>query len=341
MAVKLKKLREQVVVVTGASSGIGLATAKMAAKRGAKVLLVARNEEGLREAVREIRADGGTAEYVAADVAELDEMKNVVRAAQEQFGGFDTWVNDAGVSIYGVIEEVPVADAKRLFDVNYWGVVHGSLAALPILKERGGALINIGSVTSDQAIPLQGHYSASKHAVKAFTDALRFEVEKEKAPVSITLIKPGSIDTPFPEHARNYMEAEPKLPPPVYHPDVVAKAILACAESPRRDVIVGGGGRMTAFLHNTPKLADVAMKKTQFKGQQMADVPALADRPDALYEGQGANEERGDYPGRVMRSSAYTTAKLHPVATALGVAALGVGVALAARSGLLGMGNGE
>jgi len=205
MGVKLKRIEDQVVVITGASSGIGLATAKMAAERGARVVLVARDGDGLASARVEIEGSGGRAITVIADVSVLDDVHEIARRTVDAFGGFDTWVNNAGLSIYGPIEEVPVEDARRLFDVNYWGVVHGSLTAITHLKEHGGAIINLGSITSDRAIPLQGHYSASKHAVKAFTDALRMEVEKEGAPVSLTLIKPGAIDTPFPEHARNYM----------------------------------------------------------------------------------------------------------------------------------------
>src|SRR6188472_3902570 len=119
----------------------------------------------------------------------------------------DTWVNNAGVSIYGRLHEVSEADNRRLFDTNFWGVVNGSLVALPLLRREGGALINVGSEVSDAVVPLQGMYSASKHAVKGFTDALRVEVEGiDKAPVSITLIQPTAVDTPFPQRARNYTD---------------------------------------------------------------------------------------------------------------------------------------
>src|SRR4030095_2288572 len=158
MGVKLKRIEDQVVVITGASSGIGLATAKMAAERGARVVLVARDPEGLASARVEIEGSGGRAITVMADVASFEDVRGIARKAVEAFRGFDTWINNAGLSIYGPIEEVPVEDARRLFDVNYWGVVHGSLTALAHLKERGGAVINLGSVLSDRAIPLQGHY---------------------------------------------------------------------------------------------------------------------------------------------------------------------------------------
>jgi short-subunit dehydrogenase len=330
MAVKLKRIEDQVIVITGASSGIGLATAKMAAERGARVVLAARDADGLASARVEIEGSGGRGVTVVADVSTLQDVQSIALRAIEAFGGFDTWVNNAGLSIYGPLEEVPVEDARRLFDVNYWGVVHGCLTSLAHLKEHGGALINIGSVVSDRAVPLQGHYSASKHAVKAFTDALRMELEKEGAPVSVTLIKPGAIDTPFPEHARNYMEAEPKHPPPVYDPSVVAEAILFCAEHARRDLIVGGGGKMTAAMDNAPRVADRYMRATMFDQQKMKK-PSRVARQDSLYEPRGGGRERGNYPGKVRKRSLYTMTSMHPLTTMLSAVAVGAGVILATR----------
>ena len=199
-------------------------------------MLAARSEEELRKLADEIKSQGGQACAVAADVGREEDVRQIAEAARQHFGGFDTWVNNAGVSIFGRLEEVSLDDARRLFDTNFWGIVHGSLIALPELKRRGGALINLGSLVSDRAFPVQGFYSASKHAVKGFTDALRVELEEEDAPVSVTLIKPTSIATPFPRHAKNYLEVEPTLPPPVYAPENVANAILHCAEHPERDV---------------------------------------------------------------------------------------------------------
>jgi NAD(P)-dependent dehydrogenase (short-subunit alcohol dehydrogenase family) len=216
MTIKLKKLSDQVIVITGASSGIGLVTARMAASRGARVVLNARNEDSLCRVADEINAGGGKACYVTGDVGRLQDVQNIAGEAIRRFGGIDTWVNNAGVSIYGHVLDQSLEDQRRLFETNYWGVVHGSMVACAHLSERGGALINIGSVLSDIAIPIQGTYCASKHAVKGYTDALRMELEEEGAPISVTLIKPSSIDTPYVRHAKNLMPVEPMNPPPVY-----------------------------------------------------------------------------------------------------------------------------
>src|SRR5689334_17832029 len=241
---KLKRVRDQVIVITGASSGIGLATARLAARQGARVVLSARNEEDLRAVTEEINANGGRAIAVAADVSKEQDMDRLGEAGLRTYGAVDTWVNNAGLSIYGKLTDVPMEDKRRLFDVNFWGVVNGCRTAVRFMKHRGGALINVGSEVSDRAIPLQGIYSASKAAVKGYTDALRMELEHDRMPISVTLVKPSAINTPYPEHARSYLEdGAPALPPPMYQPEVVARAILTCAEKPVRDVVVGGAGR--------------------------------------------------------------------------------------------------
>ena len=332
MKVKLKPIAEQVVVITGASSGIGLATARAAAAKGATVVLSSRDAVDLRESLEEIRARGGSASSHVADVGDPAAMRALAEAAVGEFGRIDTWVNNAGVSIYGLIEDVPLEDAHRLFQTNYWGVVHGSLAALPHLRERGGALINIGSVLSETGYPLQGHYAASKHAVKGFTDSLRLEVEKEGAPVVVTLVQPAAIDTPYPEHARNYLATEPQHVPPVYHPDVVADAILSCAVRPHRNLRVGGSAKLfTATEKLAPRLAD-RMKMSHFEGQH-ADLPPRDD--DTLFEPRpGDGRVRGNYPGLVRRSSTYTAMAQRPATAAamLGLAALGLGIGVAAHT---------
>jgi short-subunit dehydrogenase len=328
MEVKLKKLSEQVFVITGASSGIGLVTAREAARRGARLVVAARAEDALRRLVEEINSSGGEAVHVVADVGREEDVRRIAETALERFGRIDTWVNNAGVSIYGKIMDTPVEDMRRLFETNFWGVVYGSRVAAEHLRQRGGALINVGSTVSDRAIPVQGVYSASKHAVKGFTDALRMELEEEGAPVSVTLIKPASIDTPYTKHAKNFLEKEPAIPPPVYAPEAVAEAILHCAETPVRDVFVGAGGKALSLLDKyAPRLGDKAMEAFIFDAQKQTE-PAHPRGDGGLYEASGELKERSGDPFYVSESSLYTKATLHPLLT--GALFVGAGLAAAA-----------
>ena len=333
MAIRLKPIKDQVIVITGASSGIGLATAQEAARRGARVVLASRDEADIRQAADAIVADGGHATPVVADVGDQASVEALARQAIAAYGRIDSWVNNAGVSIYGRIEEVPLDDAQRLFETNYWGVVHGSLAALPHLKQNGGALINVGSELSETAIPLQGHYAASKHAVKGFTDTLRIELHEAGAPVAVTLIQPAAIDTPYPEHAMNYLGVEPKHMPPVYAPEIVADAILACAESPHRNLRVGGAAKLFTMIEKTaPSIGDRMKERIAFDGQKTDEAPRDDDTLFAPRPGDG--RVRGNYPGHVMKRSFYTTAALNPLKTLLGAAALvGIASVIGARRG--------
>jgi short-subunit dehydrogenase len=323
----LKPLDSQVIVITGASSGIGLATAEAAARQGARVVLAARTREALARAVDRIKYAGGEAVFVEADAARRGDLEKVAAAARERFGGFDTWVNNAGVGIWGRIDEVGEDDRRRLFETNFWGVVYGSDIAVAELKTRGGALINIGSVTSDAALPLQGIYSASKHAVKGFTDALRMELQAEGAPVSVTLIKPASIGTPMPQHVKNYRDREPNFPPPVYRPEEVAAAILRAAAHPVRDLFVGSAARtMSGLNHRAPRLMDWIGARFLYPAQ-VGDQPSTAG--DNLHQGQSEALVDGDHQGSMIRPSLYTRAAVNPAVT-LGAA----GAAAAAGAGL-------
>ena len=278
-----KEINEQVMVITGASSGIGLCTALMAAERGAKLVLAARSKATLLDVVEEIHSLGGEVISVVADVGDRAQVENIAQEAIAKFGRIDTWVNDAGVSIYGRLDEVSEEDSRKLFDTNFWGVVNGSLTALPYLRASQGALINIGSEVSDAVIPLQGMYSASKHAVKGFTDALRVEIEEvDKDEMTITLIQPTAVNTPYPEHAMNYMDKEPKLPDPMIDPQQVADAILNAAVEGGRDVRVGSMAVMNTMLSKMmPSIADKLSAK-QITRQQKDSMPY--NPSGALYE---------------------------------------------------------
>ena len=270
-----KPLNEQSMVITGASSGIGLATALLAAAQGARLLLIARSGETLKTLTAKIAAEGGEVLHVVADVADRQKMEMAAQEAADRLGGIDTWVNNAGVSIYGRLDEVSEADSRRLFDTNFWGLVNGSLAALPHLKRYGGALINVGSEVSEAVVPFLGMYAASKHAVKGFTDALRVEIEElDESPVSITLIQPSAVNTPFPHHAKNYMDREPKLPPPLIEPEQVAEAILKAATTGGRDIKVGAMAVINTTVSKLmPSLGDKMSVKRGMS--QIGDLPPL------------------------------------------------------------------
>ena len=328
MTLRLKPLKDQVIVITGASSGIGLVTARMAARQGARVVLTARNREALRQAAEEIGADqssGGMATYVAADVSDESALRRVAEEAVARFNRIDTWVNGAGVSVYGRLLDISLDDQRRLFETNFWGVVIGSRIAVPYLRS-GGALINVGSILSDRAVPLQGIYSASKHAVKGFTDALRMELEHDGWPISVSLIKPYSIDTPYAEHAKNYLATEPKYPLPVYAPEVVAEAVLHCAEHPTRDVYAGGGAKVMATIgHLAPRLTDKMM--TMLFDMQLSDRPEEDRTNNSLYAPSTGLKERGGRAPYVAETSLYTQASLHPLLTGAALAATGLTLA--------------
>ena len=331
MKPKLKKIRDQVIVITGASSGIGLSTARLACERGARVVLAARNEQSLRDLTAGMRQAGCEATYVVADVSVQQQVERIANVALERFGRIDSWVNNAAVSIYGNLLRIPVEEQRRVFEVNYWGIVYGSLTALRSLKGQGGALINMGSGLSDRAIPKQGPYSASKHAIKGFTDALRMEVEEAGWPVSITLIKPSAIDTPYKQHAKNYLPKLPKNPPPVYAPRAVAEAILHVAEHPTRDVFVGLGGKFVSTVGQLmPRLSDKVMEKVLLDLQQTDDPAGPLDEHN-LYTPGTDGDERGHYPHYVSESSVYAKATLHPAWSAAAMVALSAAAAWAWR----------
>lgn len=325
MKITLKPLDQQVIVITGASSGIGLATAYAAAKEGAKLVLAARSEADLDRITQQINSKGGEAIFVVADVGKKEDVEKIAAAAKTYYGGFDTWVNDAGVSIYGRLEEVSDEDNRRLFDTNFWGVVYGSLIAARELKQRGGAIINIGSELSDLAIQIQGMYSASKHAVKGFTDALRIELEEAEEPIAVTLIKPAGINTPYTEHAKNYTGKLATLPPPVYEPEEVAYAILKACEKPYRDIMVGGAAKVMSTMNKVVPSAMDFLTEKLMADQQLKDGPARDGR-DGLHHAAGGGRVHGNYEGHTMKSF-YTRARLNPVLTGVLAVAAAAGAA--------------
>lgn len=327
MRPRLKSVGQQTIVITGGSSGVGLATANMAVQRGARVVLAARNGIALDRIAADLRSAGGQVATCVVDVAIEEDLKKIVAVAIDRFGGFDSWVNDAASATYGRMDQVSLEDHRRIFDVNYHGVLMGSLIAARHLRERpgGGAIINMGSVLSDRAMIYQGPYSATKAAVQAATDSLRMELERENAPVSVTLIKPGSLYTPYPEHARNYLADPPRLPPPLYDPQLAADAILFACENPRRQIYVGGGGYLISLAGRlAPRLTDLAMEMFGGTAQQKQGDAGDPSKRDNLHEPRADGEVRGSQDLFVRKTSVLLEVQKQPLNAPFAVAAAGL-----------------
>ncbi len=312
---KLKPIAEQVVVIVGASSGIGRDTALQFAARGAKVVAVARSESGLQSLVQEIQRQGGDAVYVVADVAEYDQVQTIAEQAVTAYGRIDTWVHMAAVSVYGPLEKIPHEEFHRVIEVDLLGQVYGAMVALPYLKKEGrGALIHITSVLGKRAVPLQSAYDAAKHGVTGMLDALRVELKHEGTPISVTNILPASMNTPLFDKARTHMGVGPRPMPPVYNPRLTTQAILFAAEHPRREIIVGGGGKFILLLEKLwPPLIDAYFLMAAYKGQ-MTDQPKSPTAPNSLFNPiQNHNRIEGNFTGEARDWSLYTWLELHPL----------------------------
>ncbi|NDV88943.1 SDR family NAD(P)-dependent oxidoreductase [Aurantimonas aggregata] len=319
-----RRLAGQVVVITGASSGIGLLAARQAAAEGASVVLVSRDAAVLDRIAAAIGSDGGRALAVKADVSVESDVEAVVAASVARFGRIDTWVNNAGIAAYSTLVDLPIEVHRRLFETNYWGLVYGSLAAVRHFRSRpgGGRLINIGSVNSDVAIPFLSAYSATKHAVKGFNDALRRELLTSDRDVSVTLIKPSGIATSFPQHARNFLDAEPRVAPPLYAPEIVADAIVHAAAHGPREIVVGAVGPALSIPQALfPRLVDRLLAITVPQLSKSSHPRTLTDNLES--PSGGAETHYRYFPG--LPVSPYTAAQKHPVMAA--AIALAVGAA--------------
>jgi NAD(P)-dependent dehydrogenase (short-subunit alcohol dehydrogenase family) len=324
-----KPIDQQVVVITGGTSGIGLETARLAGRKGARRHRGAQRrwtEEGVRrlDPGRHKGRDGRSRRRQArACRAHWRRRHRTLRT--DRHLGEQRWADNLRPSQRGQRGGPARADGGQLLGNRAW-IARRRAASAP----EGGTIVNIGSIGSDFAFPLQGMYSASKHAIRGFTDALRMELEHDQTPITITLVKPASIDTPLPQRARNYMATEPHLPPPVYQPLEVARAIISAATSSHRDMYVGGGGQLISALATTaPRLFDLTATPV---------IMALQKRREAPRDPRGAlhavsNEERrgrGSHPGFVNPISFYDRARDLPL-TAIVVAAAGVALVLSRR----------
>ncbi len=304
----MRPVSEQVVVITGASSGIGRETAIQFGQQGASVVLAARNETALREAEKEIERLGGRAHVVVTDVAEWDQVDRLAQEAVNRFGRIDTWVNNAAASEYATVEQMTVKEIERQIQVILVSQLYGMKAALPHMKRQGqGTIINNASGLAKRSVPLQAAYCAAKHGIKGFTEALRLELEHEKSGVNVTLLMPSSVNTPFFGHARSKLGVKPMPIPPAYEPRAVAEAIIFAAEHPRREIVVGAAGKMLDVMERiSPLLLDRLMlaRGTMFRIQR-TDQPD--NGRDNLFEPVGGTgSTTGDFGWLSKSTSLYT-----------------------------------
>jgi NAD(P)-dependent dehydrogenase (short-subunit alcohol dehydrogenase family) len=324
---QLKPINQQVVAIVGASSGIGRETALLFARRGAKVTVAARSESGLNSLVNDIQSFGGEAIAVVADVSDFEQVKAIADKTVAQYGRLDTWVHAAATGILARFEQITPQEFQRVIDVTLMGQVHGAMAALPYLKQEGrGALIHISSVEGRRGLPLQSPYSAAKHGLEGFLEALRVELQHEKLPISVTSILPSVINTPYYNKVRTKLGVKPTGIPPYYDPSLVAKAILYVAEHPTRDFIVGDVGRVLDVLQRvSPPLVDSVLTAIGIPGQH-TNEPKSEDAPNNVFEPiEGYNTVKGDF-GKLEIPSFLDWFDMNPPVKwgALAVAALGL-----------------
>ena len=294
---QLKPINQQVVAVVGASSGIGRETALKFAQRGAKVVVSARSEPGLKSLVEEIRSWGGEAIYTIADVSDFQQVKAIADKTVAEYGRLDTWVHTAATGIIAPFEKITPEEFERVVDVTLMGQVYGAMAALPYLKQQGrGSLIHISSMEGRRSLPLQSPYSAAKHGLEGFLESLRVELQHEKLPINVTSILPSTINTPFYNKIRTKLGVKPTGIPPYYQPKIVTDAILYVAEHPMRDFIVGDAGKVLDLLQRvSPELVDAILLAIAFPGQR-TNEPKSEDAPDNVFTAiPGYDKIEGDF----------------------------------------------
>ncbi|MEU4746743.1 SDR family oxidoreductase [Actinosynnema sp. NPDC023658] len=305
----VRPVSEQVVVVAGASTGIGRATALAFAEQGTRVVCAARGAQALKSLVREIEGAGGQAIAVPTDVADPAAVQALADAAEERFGRIDTWVNVAAIAVFGRVEDITSEEYDRVMRVNFLGQVHGVQAALPALRRAGGgSIIGIASVEGVRSLPLHAPYTASKFALRGFYDCVRMELAQQGEPIAVTTILPASMDTPFFEHSRSKFGALPKPPAPVYAPELVADSIVFAASHPRREIPVGGSA-VAFYLGQrlSPAVTDALLSLRRLGVNSLRN-----DRPDNGVDNFDApldepGRVHGSHPGRVLHRSAFTS----------------------------------
>ena len=314
-----------VVVITGASSGVGRACARAFARRGAQVALLARGADGLEAAAAEARASGVRAVAIPTDVAEHAEVEAAAERTERELGAIDVWVNNAMLSVFSPVKELEAEEVRRVTEVTYLGYVHGTLAALRrMLPRDDGVIVQVGSALAYRAIPLQAAYCAAKHAIEGFTESLRCELLHDDSRVRVTMVHLPALNTPHFSVVRSRLPRHPKPVPPIFEPELAAEAVVWAAEHPRRELVVGFS-TLKALLANkiAPGLLDRYLARSGYDSQQ-TDLPVAPDRPDNLWEAvPGDRGAHGIFGDEARRRSLQLLATQHRRAlAAAGVAAL-------------------
>lgn len=300
--------RERTVVITGASAGVGRAIARRFARRGDRIALVARGEDGLEAAAADVRALGGTALIQPADVSDASRLEDVADEVERRLGPIDVWVNNAMVTVMSPISQMRPEEYERVTAVTYLGTVYGTLAALRRMRPRDrGSIVQVGSVLAYRGIPLQSAYCGAKHAIQGFCDSLWSELEHDDSHVHMTMVHLPGMNTPQFTWARSRLPREPQPMPPIYQPEVAADAVVWAAEHDRRAITVGGRAAAIVWGNKlAPRLGDWFLSRFGYDGQQ-TDVPARADRPDNLYEPMDEHGDWGVHGPFDSRARAHST----------------------------------
>ena len=306
-----KPLQEQVIVVTGASSGVGRAIARAAGRRGARVVVAARGEDGLRAAVEEVERAGSEGLAVPTDVTDPAQNEELVRRALERFGRIDTFVANAIVTVYAEAEHLEPAELRRVVDVNFFGVAYAFWASLPALKESRGTFLHVSSALAYRGIPLQAAYCSSKAAARTFLESARVELQKHGTGVDVSLVLPGAINTPQFDRDRQKIGKQPQPVPPIYQPEPYADAVLHCAESPIRELPVSWGAQKLLWGQKlSPRTGDLILRRTGWKNQH-TDEPKPVGSPDNLFETlPGDPGAHGRFDDRARGSTLWTRLRL-------------------------------
>ena len=297
--------KPEVVVITGASAGLGRATAKAFAQEGAHIGLLARGRDGLEGARRDVERLGGRALVLPTDVADAEQVERAAEAVEREFGPIDIWVNNAMVSVFSPVKEMKPEEYKRVTEVTYLGVVYGTLAALKRMLPRDrGVIVQVGSALAYRGIPLQSAYCAAKHAIQGFVDSLRCELLHDKAQVRVTMVQLPAMNTPQFSWVKSHLPNKPQPVPPIYQPEVGAEAILFAAHHDRREMYVGYP-TVEAIVgdHVAPGFADKYLAKNGYDAQQ-TDEPVEPDRRDNLWEPvPGDHGAHGEFDERASATS--------------------------------------